>query len=223
MTSSRGSLSTSSRSSSPNFVNVSAINENEVKFKITLCHSALNDNRAALVEVSSQPLFVHFFRISHLHWQLVPSAEGQSLADEYSRSAQYLAYFGGKVGLRSVKSSYLNTYGFVSSLLLLLTGSVHNLYEHGKLVDKENRTTEGPVTIGVTSGASTQDKVIFLTANLVLFSRVPYAMNLNLKWHHSMAIRKDAMKLVIYGWIGRYIMSLCPAAAKETRYLVDVS
>ncbi|KAI3854796.1 hypothetical protein MKW92_043944 [Papaver armeniacum] len=55
MTSSRGSLSTSNRSSSPNSVNVSAINENEVKFKITLCHSALNDNRAALVEMEGIP------------------------------------------------------------------------------------------------------------------------------------------------------------------------
>ncbi|RZC70545.1 hypothetical protein C5167_033697 [Papaver somniferum] len=57
---------------------------------------------------------------------VVASAEGQSLADEYSRSAQYLAYFGGN--------------------------------QHGKLVDKENRPKEGLVTIGVTSGASTQDK-----------------------------------------------------------------
>ncbi|RZC52469.1 hypothetical protein C5167_020899 [Papaver somniferum] len=55
ITSSRGSLSTSNRSSSPNSVNVSAINENEVKFKITLCHSALNDNRAALVEMEGIP------------------------------------------------------------------------------------------------------------------------------------------------------------------------
>ncbi|RZC59175.1 hypothetical protein C5167_006483 [Papaver somniferum] len=32
------------------------------------------------------------------------------------------------------------------------------LRKHGNLVDKENRPTEGPVTINVTSGASTQDK-----------------------------------------------------------------
>ncbi|KAI3979660.1 hypothetical protein MKX01_013755 [Papaver californicum] len=47
MASSRGSLSTSNRSSSPNSVNV--------KFKITLCQSALNDNRAALVEMEVIP------------------------------------------------------------------------------------------------------------------------------------------------------------------------
>lgn len=92
MTSSRSTLSTSNRSSSPNSLNISAINENEVvflsciylcvracmctfrpfiyifnrmllilcftnesiwqvKFKITLCYCALNDNRAALAEV----------------------------------------------------------------------------------------------------------------------------------------------------------------------------
>ncbi|KAF5206402.1 Anaphase-promoting complex subunit [Thalictrum thalictroides] len=44
-----------SRSSSPNSINVSAINENEVKFKITLCHCALSENRAALAEMESIP------------------------------------------------------------------------------------------------------------------------------------------------------------------------
>ncbi|OVA04341.1 Tetratricopeptide TPR-1 [Macleaya cordata] len=49
------SRSTSNRSSSPNSMNISAINENEVKFKITLCHCSLNDNRAALVEMEGIP------------------------------------------------------------------------------------------------------------------------------------------------------------------------
>ncbi|KAJ4956773.1 hypothetical protein NE237_013556 [Protea cynaroides] len=54
-TSSRSSLSTSNRSSSPNSMNISAINENEVKFKITLCHCALSENRAALAEMEGIP------------------------------------------------------------------------------------------------------------------------------------------------------------------------
>ncbi|PIA44507.1 hypothetical protein AQUCO_01700244v1 [Aquilegia coerulea] len=44
-----------SRSSSPNSINVSAINENEVKFKIILCHCALSENRAALAEMEGIP------------------------------------------------------------------------------------------------------------------------------------------------------------------------
>ncbi|OAY27779.1 anaphase-promoting complex subunit 7 [Manihot esculenta] len=52
-TASRSSLS--NRSSSPNSFNISAINENEVKFKIASCHSALNETRAALVEMEGVP------------------------------------------------------------------------------------------------------------------------------------------------------------------------
>ncbi|KAI9123049.1 hypothetical protein K1719_005938 [Acacia pycnantha] len=52
--SSRSSLS-SNRSSSPNSYNVSAINENEVKFKIASCHYSLNENKAALVEMEGIP------------------------------------------------------------------------------------------------------------------------------------------------------------------------
>nr|KAJ0206585.1 hypothetical protein LSAT_V11C500254080 [Lactuca sativa] len=51
----RSSLSTSNRSSSPNNFNVSAINENEVKFKIASCHCAINENRAALAEMEAIP------------------------------------------------------------------------------------------------------------------------------------------------------------------------
>ncbi|XP_048136119.1 anaphase-promoting complex subunit 7 isoform X2 [Rhodamnia argentea] len=53
--SSRSSLSTSNRSSSPNSFNVSAVNENEVKFKIASCHSSLNENKAALLELEGIP------------------------------------------------------------------------------------------------------------------------------------------------------------------------
>ncbi|PON88273.1 N-terminal acetyltransferase A, auxiliary subunit [Trema orientale] len=49
-TTSRSSLS-SNRSSSPNSFNISAINENEVKFKVASCHCALNENRQALAEM----------------------------------------------------------------------------------------------------------------------------------------------------------------------------
>ncbi|XP_054806558.1 anaphase-promoting complex subunit 7 isoform X2 [Prosopis cineraria] len=52
--SSRSSLS-SNRSSSPNSYGVSAINENEVKFKIASCHYSLNENKAALVEMEGIP------------------------------------------------------------------------------------------------------------------------------------------------------------------------
>ncbi|KAF7837857.1 anaphase-promoting complex subunit 7 [Senna tora] len=52
--SSRSPLS-SNRSSSPNSYNVTAINENEVKFKIASCHYTLNENKAALVEMEGIP------------------------------------------------------------------------------------------------------------------------------------------------------------------------
>nr|XP_018682116.1 PREDICTED: anaphase-promoting complex subunit 7 isoform X1 [Musa acuminata subsp. malaccensis] len=55
MNNSRSSFSASSRSSSPNSMNVSPVNENEVKFKITLCHCALSENRPALVEMEGIP------------------------------------------------------------------------------------------------------------------------------------------------------------------------
>ncbi|RZC85214.1 hypothetical protein C5167_028449 [Papaver somniferum] len=41
---------------------------------------------------------------------------------------------------------------------LIISFSLKVRWQHGKLADKENRPTEGLVTIGVTSGASTQDK-----------------------------------------------------------------
>lgn len=54
-TMSRGSLSASNRSSSPSSFNNSAINENEVKFRIASSHCALNENRAALIEMEGIP------------------------------------------------------------------------------------------------------------------------------------------------------------------------
>ncbi|KAL4642838.1 hypothetical protein ACB092_02G048800 [Castanea dentata] len=53
-TTSRSSLPPN-RSSSPNSFNISAINENEVKFKIASCHCALNENRAAIAEMEGIP------------------------------------------------------------------------------------------------------------------------------------------------------------------------
>ncbi|KAL3626124.1 Anaphase-promoting complex subunit 7 [Castilleja foliolosa] len=51
----RGALSASNRSSSPNSYNTPTINENEVKFKIATCHSSLGENRAALAEMEGIP------------------------------------------------------------------------------------------------------------------------------------------------------------------------
>ncbi|KAK4586830.1 hypothetical protein RGQ29_023838 [Quercus rubra] len=53
-TTSRSSLPPN-RSSSPNSFNISAINENEVKFKIASCYCALNENKAALAEMEGIP------------------------------------------------------------------------------------------------------------------------------------------------------------------------
>ncbi|KAL6185943.1 hypothetical protein ACLB2K_042065 [Fragaria x ananassa] len=56
--SSRSSSLASNRSSSPNVLNVSGINDNEVapvKFKIASCHSALSEYGAALAEMDSIP------------------------------------------------------------------------------------------------------------------------------------------------------------------------
>lgn len=64
MSNSRNSISTSSRSCSPNSMNISSINENEVKYKITLCHCALNENRAALVEMEGIPSKVRTLRMN---------------------------------------------------------------------------------------------------------------------------------------------------------------
>lgn len=51
----RSSLSSVNRSSSPSSVNISTINENEVKFKIASCHAALNENKAAISEMEGIP------------------------------------------------------------------------------------------------------------------------------------------------------------------------
>nr|GMD63012.1 anaphase-promoting complex subunit 7 [Ipomoea batatas] len=51
----RSSMSASNRSGSPSSFNISAINENEVKFKIASSHCALNENRAALLEMEGIP------------------------------------------------------------------------------------------------------------------------------------------------------------------------
>ncbi|KAJ8422619.1 hypothetical protein Cgig2_000244 [Carnegiea gigantea] len=57
----RSSLSSVNRSSSPSSVNISTINENEVKFKIASCHAALNENKAAISEMEGIPSKVRNF------------------------------------------------------------------------------------------------------------------------------------------------------------------
>ncbi|KAF8035297.1 hypothetical protein BT93_C1348 [Corymbia citriodora subsp. variegata] len=68
--STRSSLSTSNRSSSPNSFNVSAVNENEVKFKIASCHSLLNDNKTALLEMEGIPSKVRTLQMNLLMGKL---------------------------------------------------------------------------------------------------------------------------------------------------------
>ncbi|XP_073026514.1 anaphase-promoting complex subunit 7-like isoform X4 [Primulina eburnea] len=51
----RSSLSAANRSSSPGSLNPSALNENEVKFKIATCHNSLNESKAALAEMEGIP------------------------------------------------------------------------------------------------------------------------------------------------------------------------
>eukprot|EP00258_Populus_trichocarpa_P049949 XP_024465968.1 anaphase-promoting complex subunit 7 isoform X2 [Populus trichocarpa] len=71
-TTSRSSLS--NRSSSPNSFNISAINENEVKFKIASCHSAMNETRAALVEMEGIPSKARTLQMSLLMAKLYRSS-----------------------------------------------------------------------------------------------------------------------------------------------------
>ncbi|KAF5736956.1 anaphase-promoting complex subunit 7-like [Tripterygium wilfordii] len=72
--STRSSLPTSNRSSSPNFFNISAINESEVKFKIASCHSALNETKAALVEMEGIPSKARNLQMSLLMAKLYRSS-----------------------------------------------------------------------------------------------------------------------------------------------------
>ncbi|XP_008223120.1 PREDICTED: anaphase-promoting complex subunit 7 [Prunus mume] len=68
-TSARSSLS-SNRSSSPNFFNISGINENEVKFKIASCHFSLGENGAALSEMDNIPSKVRNLQMNLLMGKL---------------------------------------------------------------------------------------------------------------------------------------------------------
>ncbi|CAL2227091.1 unnamed protein product [Prunus armeniaca] len=68
-TSTRSSLS-SNRSSSPNFFNISGINENEVKFKIASCHFSLGENGAALSEMDNIPSKVRNLQMNLLMGKL---------------------------------------------------------------------------------------------------------------------------------------------------------
>lgn len=51
----RSSMTALNRSSSPSSFNTSAINDNEIKFKIAKCHSLLGENRASLAEMEGIP------------------------------------------------------------------------------------------------------------------------------------------------------------------------
>ncbi|KAK3140718.1 hypothetical protein QOZ80_5AG0404820 [Eleusine coracana subsp. coracana] len=60
----RSSVSTTGRSPSPNSSNLLSFNENEVKFKIALCHSALCEHREALIEMEGIPSKVRTLKMN---------------------------------------------------------------------------------------------------------------------------------------------------------------
>ncbi|CAL4902937.1 unnamed protein product [Urochloa decumbens] len=60
----RSSVSTTGRSPSPNSSNLLSFNENEVKFKIALCHSALCEHREALQEMEGIPSKVRTLKMN---------------------------------------------------------------------------------------------------------------------------------------------------------------
>ncbi|KAJ1261629.1 hypothetical protein BS78_09G045200 [Paspalum vaginatum] len=62
--STRSSVSATGRSPSPNSSNLLSFNENEVKFKIALCHSALCEHREALQEMEGIPSKVRTLKMN---------------------------------------------------------------------------------------------------------------------------------------------------------------
>ncbi|KAF8762612.1 hypothetical protein HU200_009137 [Digitaria exilis] len=60
----RSSVSATGRSPSPNSSNILSFNENEVKFKIALCHSALCEHREALQEMEGIPSKVRTLKMN---------------------------------------------------------------------------------------------------------------------------------------------------------------
>ncbi|GAA0154048.1 ubiquitin-protein ligase [Lithospermum erythrorhizon] len=74
-TTTRSSLSATSRLSSPNSFSISGINENEVKFKIASSLYALSDNRAALLEMEGIPSKARTFQMNLLMGKLYHGAK----------------------------------------------------------------------------------------------------------------------------------------------------
>ncbi|THU67813.1 hypothetical protein C4D60_Mb05t28630 [Musa balbisiana] len=132
MNNSRSSFSASSRSSSPNSMNVSPINENEVKFKITLCHCALSENRPALVEAITAlaELGVSSKEVSSLFPQ-TPNRGGRPPFDHLDPARWLHRYVEAQCCIAS--SDYKGGLDHLSELLQQFPNNVHILLEIAKV------------------------------------------------------------------------------------------
>ncbi|KAJ3669559.1 hypothetical protein LUZ60_011509 [Juncus effusus] len=91
--STRTSISATNRSPSPSSINPQAINENEVKFKIALCHSALNEHRSALLEMEGIPSKLRSIRMNLAMGKLYRIARNNRAASScYKECLRQLPY-----------------------------------------------------------------------------------------------------------------------------------
>ncbi|CAI0466716.1 unnamed protein product [Linum tenue] len=137
-TSARTSLS--SRSSSPSSFNASAINENEVKFKIASCHSSLNETRLALAEMEGIPSKARTLQMSLLMAKLFRNSRHNRYAiacyRECLRNCPYvmeaiiaLAELG--VAAKDIISLFSQVCSFENHTISLSPHPPENLFEFG--------------------------------------------------------------------------------------------